>query len=87
MLKPFFMEEKYRFLAVIQKERKWYVSWCPELDVASQGETIEEAIENLKEAIELYLQDEDTQIPVVEQVFTTTVEVSFHARTSHPVSS
>jgi predicted RNase H-like HicB family nuclease len=45
------MEETDRFSAVIQKEEKWYVSWCLELDIASQGETIEEAIENLKESI------------------------------------
>jgi predicted RNase H-like HicB family nuclease len=70
------MEETYRFSAVVQKEGKWYVSWCPELDIASQGETIEEAIDNLKEAIELYLEDEDAQIPAVGQVFTTMVEVS-----------
>ncbi|WP_269851798.1 type II toxin-antitoxin system HicB family antitoxin [Methanosarcina horonobensis] len=78
------MEETYRFSAVVQKEGKWYVSWCPELDIASQGETIEEAIENLKEALELYLEDEDAQIPAAGQVFTTTVEVSSHAKTSHP---
>ncbi|WP_235283164.1 type II toxin-antitoxin system HicB family antitoxin [Methanosarcina sp. 2.H.A.1B.4] len=78
------MEETYRFSAVVHNEGKWYVSWCPELDVASQGETIEEAIENLKEAIELYLEDEDAQIPAARQVFTTTVEVSSHAKTSHP---
>lgn len=81
------MEETYRFSAVIQKEGKWYVSWCPELDIASQGETIEEAIENLKEAIELYLEDEDAQIPAAGQVFTTTIEVSSHAKTSQPISS
>lgn len=81
------MEETYRFSAVIQKEGKWYVSWCPELDIASQGETIEEAIENLKEAIELYLEDEDAQIPAAGQVFTTTIEVSSHAKTSHSISS
>jgi predicted RNase H-like HicB family nuclease len=56
------MKETYRFPAVIQKEGKWYVSWCPELDIASQGETIEEAIENLNEATELYLEEDDTQI-------------------------
>lgn len=83
----FIMEEKYRFSVVIQKEGKWYVSWCPELDVASKGGTIEEAIENLKEAIELYLEDEDVQIPDTGQVFTTTAEVSFHAKTSNSVSS
>jgi predicted RNase H-like HicB family nuclease len=81
------MEETYRFSAVVQKEGKWYVSWCPELDIASQGETIEEAIENLKEAIELYLEDEDAKIPVGGLFFTTTVEVSSHAKTSNSVSS
>jgi predicted RNase H-like HicB family nuclease len=81
------MEETYRFSAVIQKEGKWYFSRCPELDIASQGETIEEAIENLKEAIELYLEDEDAQIPAARQIFTTTIEVSSHTKTSHPVSS
>lgn len=40
------------------------------------GETIEEAIENLKEAIELYLEDEDARILATGQVFTTTVEIS-----------
>ncbi|AAM06790.1 type II toxin-antitoxin system HicB family antitoxin [Methanosarcina acetivorans] len=80
------MGETYRFSAVVQKEGKWYVSWCPELDIASQGETIEEAIENLKEAIELYLEDENSQIPAAGQFFTTTVEVSFHAKTSHSVT-
>lgn len=34
---------------------------CPELDIASQGESIEEALFNLKEAIELYLEDEDVE--------------------------
>ncbi len=48
------MEETYRFSVVVQKEGKWYVSLCPEFDIASQGETIEEAIENLKEAIETF---------------------------------
>ncbi|HII93012.1 MAG TPA: type II toxin-antitoxin system HicB family antitoxin [Methanosarcina sp.] len=81
------MEETYRFSAVVQKEGKWYVSWCPELDIASQGETIEEAIENLKEAIELYIEDEDVKIPATRQVFTTTVEVSVHAKTSNSISS
>jgi predicted RNase H-like HicB family nuclease len=75
------MEETYRFLAVIQKEGKCYVSRCLELDITSQGETIEKAIENLKKATELYLEDEDVQIPIAVQVFTTTIEVSPHAKT------
>jgi predicted RNase H-like HicB family nuclease len=41
------------FAATVWREGKWYVSQCLELDVASQGETEEEALANLKEAIEL----------------------------------
>jgi predicted RNase H-like HicB family nuclease len=39
------------------------VASCPELGVASQGKTVEKAIDNLKEAIELYLEDEDAIVP------------------------
>jgi len=44
-------------------EGKWYVASCPELDIASQGRTVEKALENLREAIELYLEDEDAKVP------------------------
>lgn len=47
---------KRRFTAVINKEDNWYVAHCVELDVVSQGKTIEEAKANLKEAVELYLE-------------------------------
>ena len=47
---------KKKFTAVINKEEKWYVAHCVELDVVSQGKTIEEAQTNLKEAVELYLE-------------------------------
>jgi predicted RNase H-like HicB family nuclease len=43
--------------AVIHKEDDLYVAECPEVGAASQGYTIEEAIENLKEATELYLEE------------------------------
>ena len=43
--------------AVIHKEENWYVAECPEAGTASQGQTIEEAIANLKEATELYLEE------------------------------
>ncbi|WP_456475094.1 type II toxin-antitoxin system HicB family antitoxin [Candidatus Pyrohabitans sp.] len=52
-----------QFSAVVTKGEKYYVSHCPELDIASQGKTIEEALENLKEAIELYLEDGDAIVP------------------------
>ncbi len=45
-----------RFTAVITKEEKWYVAHCGELSVVSQGESIEEAQGNLKEAVELYVE-------------------------------
>ena len=45
------------FTAVIHKEDDWYVAECPEVGTASQGRTIEEAIANLKEATELYLEE------------------------------
>ena len=48
----------YRFTTVIIQEGKWYVARCLELGVVSQGRTVEEAQENLKEAVELYLEDQ-----------------------------
>ena len=50
----------HQFSTIITKENHLYVAHCPELDIASQGESIDEAIQNLKEAIELYHEDEDT---------------------------
>ena len=43
--------------AVIKKGDKQFVALCPELDVASQGKTIEESLKNLKEACELYIEE------------------------------
>ncbi|MCJ7574991.1 type II toxin-antitoxin system HicB family antitoxin, partial [Candidatus Bathyarchaeota archaeon] len=40
---------------------------CPELDVASQGTTVEEALANLREAVELYLEDPDARRPTGDQ--------------------
>ncbi len=47
---------KRSFTASVWQEGKWYVSQCLEVDVASQGKTEEEALANLREAIELYLE-------------------------------
>ena len=47
---------KQRFTVILEKEDNGYVSLCPELDIASQGDSIEEAKDNLKEAIELFLE-------------------------------
>ena len=45
------------FTALIHKEHTWYVADYPEVGTVSQGETIEEAVANLKEATELYLEE------------------------------
>ena len=47
------------FTAILEKEGDLYVALCPELDVASQGATVEEATANLKEAVELFLECAD----------------------------
>lgn len=63
-----------RYNVIIQKEEIWYVAKCLDNNVASQGKTIEEAMSNLKEALELYLQDDNTVIP--KEIFVTTLEVA-----------
>ncbi len=45
--------------AAVHQEEDWYVAQCLEVDVASQGRTITEAISNLAEAVELYLDEVD----------------------------
>jgi predicted RNase H-like HicB family nuclease len=53
----------FEFSSVVNKDGKWYVATSPELGITSQGRSIELALENLREAIELYLEDEDAKIP------------------------
>lgn len=48
--------ETREFTAIVQREDDGWVSLCPELDVASQGDTAEEAKANLREAVELFLE-------------------------------
>jgi predicted RNase H-like HicB family nuclease len=45
------------YSAIIQKDEDMYVAKCPEIGTVSQGKTIEEALSNLKEATELYLEE------------------------------
>ena len=46
----------FQITAIIERENDGYVSLCPELDIASQGDSIEEARENLCEAVELFFE-------------------------------
>ncbi len=48
--------KRRQFTAILQREGETWVSLCPELDVASQGQTVEEAKANLREAVELFLE-------------------------------
>lgn len=52
---------KRSYTAILEKEDDLYVALCPELDVASQGATVEEATANLKEAVELFCEAADSQ--------------------------
>lgn len=45
------------YTAIVHQEGEWFVAQCAEIDVASQGRTAEEALANLTEALELYLED------------------------------
>lgn len=65
--------------AIIEREGDGYVSLCPEVDIASQGDTIEEARENLREALELFFETaspEEIQQRVHEEVYITRVEIA-----------
>ncbi len=56
------------FTAIIHREDDTYVAECPEVGTVSQGSTIEEALANLKEATELYLEEfspEETERPIL----------------------
>jgi predicted RNase H-like HicB family nuclease len=65
------------FTAVVHKEENLYVAECPEVGTASQGETIEEAVNNLREATGLYL--EEFPVKQTFRPFLTTFEVEAHA--------
>ena len=63
------------FTVAIQKEDDWFVAKCLENSVASQGKTIDEATDNLREALALYYENET--LPVIfPQTYVTTMQVS-----------
>ena len=70
---------KYRLTALIEREGKGYVALCPEVDIASQGDTIEQARDNLKEALELFMETaspEEINRRFHGDIFVTQVEVA-----------
>ncbi len=73
------MRGSYQVTALIEREGDGYVALCPELDVASQGETIEKATHNLKEALELFLETaspSEIQGRFHQEVYVTRLEVT-----------
>ena len=73
------MQKKYQFTAVIEREGNIYVALCPDLDIASQGKTVEEARENLQEAIELFFETaskQEIRDRLHDEVFITRLEVA-----------
>ena len=68
-----------KLTAIIEREGGGYVSLCPELDIASQGDTIEQARDNLREALELFFESastEEIKRRLHNDVFVTQVEVA-----------
>lgn len=68
-----------RLTAIVECEGDGYIAFCPEVDVASQGETVTEARENLAEALTLFFErasvDESEQ-RLREEVYVTQIEVA-----------
>lgn len=53
------MDTPRTLTAAVVRDGEWFVARCLEIEVASQGESIDEALTNLREALELYFEDED----------------------------
>ena len=69
---------KRQLTAIIEREGDGYVSLCPELDIASQGDTIEQARENLREALQLFFEtgsEQEISRRLSGEVYVTQVEV------------
>jgi predicted RNase H-like HicB family nuclease len=71
--------ERRQMTAIIEREGDGYVALCPELDIASQGDTIEQARENLGEALSLFFETaspEEVKERLRDEVYVTRVEVA-----------
>jgi predicted RNase H-like HicB family nuclease len=73
------MKRTHQLTGIIEREGDGYVALCPELDVASQGDTVEAARQNLVEAVELFFETADpTEVEsrLHSEVFVTRLEVA-----------
>ncbi|MBX9894145.1 MAG: type II toxin-antitoxin system HicB family antitoxin [Nitrosomonas sp.] len=68
-----------QMIAIIEREGSGYVSFCPEFDIASQGDTVQEARENLREALELFFETasaEEIQQRLHDEIYITRLEIA-----------
>ena len=68
-----------KLTAIIERQEEGFVALCPELDIASQGDTIEEAKKNLQEALELFFEtasSAEIKNRLHEEIYVTQVEVA-----------
>ncbi len=68
-----------KLTAIIEREGSGYVSLCPEIDIASQGDTIEQARDNLREALALFFEcasPDEVRSRLKSEVFITQIEVA-----------
>jgi predicted RNase H-like HicB family nuclease len=73
------MKKQHVFTAIIEHEGDGYTALCPELDIASQGDSVEEARKNLIEAIELFFEtasEAEIQERLHDEIFITRLEVA-----------
>jgi predicted RNase H-like HicB family nuclease len=68
-----------KLTAIIEREGDGFVALCPELDIASQGETVDQSRKNLQEALELFFETaspEEIKSRLHEEMYVTQVEVA-----------
>ena len=73
------MKDTRNFTAIIEKEGDGYVSLCPELDIASQGDSVENAKANLHEAIELFFEhasEDEVNYRLKADIFITNMQIA-----------
>ena len=82
------MKTKRQLTSIIRRDNDGFVSLCPEIDIASQGDTVEEAEQNLKESVELFLECADADEVsrrLSEEVHISHFEASYAPREATPV--
>lgn len=73
------MKQTHQLTAIIEREDDSYVAFCPELDIAGQGDSVEEARDTLRETLELFFETADpseVQSRLHSEVFVTRLEIA-----------